>query len=109
MTDKITPAAFDKARNFNAHIQTDTSAKDFQPPGKQVNSYTSKGRHFEIWCGDLKDPAVQRVLQRMQIFVSFFIEGGTPLNLDDQEWTIERWKVFLVYVFSVRSLQTSID
>ena len=33
----------------------------------------------------------------MQIFISFFIEGGTPLLLDDAEWTVALWKVFFVY------------
>lgn len=37
------------------------------------------------------------MLSRMQIFISFFIEGGTPLSLDDAEWTMALWQVFFVY------------
>lgn len=33
----------------------------------------------------------------MQVFISFFIEGGTPLELEDQEWTLARWRVYFVY------------
>jgi len=33
----------------------------------------------------------------MQILVPLFIEGGTLIELDDPDWTIERWTVFFVY------------
>ncbi len=77
-------------------MQDDTAAKDFKPPGELLESYTSRGRQFEIWGGELTDPAVQAIIERIQILVSFFIEGGTPLSLDDAEWTLDRWRVFLV-------------
>ncbi|KAL9117949.1 MAG: hypothetical protein Q9187_005513, partial [Circinaria calcarea] len=89
--------AFDRLSNFKSRLQNDASAKLFQPPGKLVKSYKRVTREYEIWCGELTDPAVQLLLERMQIFVSFFIEAGTPLALDDQEWTLARWRVFFVY------------
>ena len=33
----------------------------------------------------------------MRIFISFFIEGGTCNFLNDPAWSLERWKIFLVY------------
>ncbi|MCJ1223445.1 histone acetyltransferase 1 [Toensbergia leucococca] len=93
----MTPASFEKVASFNAQVQNDPSAKDFRPPGKKIHTYISRNRKFEIWCGELTDPAVQDIIERMQIFVSFFIEGGTPLALDDQDWTIARWRVFFIY------------
>ncbi|KAI9789973.1 MAG: histone acetyltransferase 1 [Candelina submexicana] len=89
--------AFEKSSNFDTHIQSDILAQDFKPPGKLTSTYTSKGSTFEIWCGELRDPVVERILRRMEIFVSFFIEGGTPIQTDGQDWTTERWKVFLLY------------
>ncbi|CAF9913524.1 MAG: histone acetyltransferase 1 [Heterodermia speciosa] len=97
MKEWIPPISFTKNAYFNNRIQADVSAKHFKPPGKLIESYTSKGRQFEIWLGELTDPGVQVVLERLQIFVSFFIEGGTPLALDDAEWTLARWRVFFVY------------
>ena len=88
--------SFAKRANFNTRVQSDTSAKAFTPPGKLIESYTSKGRNFEIWLGELIDPAVQAIVERLQIFVSFFIEGGTPIDLDDAEWTLARWRAFFV-------------
>ena len=78
-------------------MQNDPSAHDFKPPGEMLESYNSKGRHFEIYGCELIDPAVQAIIERIQILVSFFIEGGTPLTLDDADWTLDRWRVFFVY------------
>lgn len=89
--------AFEKPSTYTDGMQKEnTSGKKFNPPGKLVESYTSKGRSYEIWCAELTDLATRVLLERMQIFVSFFIEGGTPLLLNDQEWTLARWRVFFV-------------
>ena len=99
-TDLLTLTdAFDKSASFNAKIQDDTSAKDFKPAGELIKKYTSRGRNFEIWCGELTDPAVQRLIERIQVLILFFIDGGTMLALDDQEWSISRWRVFFMYIF----------
>ncbi|MCJ1436369.1 histone acetyltransferase 1 [Xylographa pallens] len=97
LKEHLPPYAFEKSSTFKTRIQEGASASTFTPPGKLIESYTSRGRNFEIWCGELTDPAVRLLLERMQIFISFFIEGGTPLDLDDQEWTLARWRVFFVY------------
>ena len=83
--------------SFNARLKTDPTAKDYRPPGTLIESFTSKGRHFEIWRTNLKDPAAVLLLSRMQIFISFFIEGGMPLFLNDADWTMALWRLFLVY------------
>ena len=88
---------FEKVGAFNEHIQSDTSAAAWKPPGELLETYTSKGRNFEIWSGLLTDPAIQKIIERIQILISFFIEGGTPLQLDDQDWTLARWRVYLMY------------
>ena len=88
--------AFDKLSHFNVRIQHNDSDHWWRPPGSLIESYTRHDRQFEIWRAELTDPAVKLLLERMQIFVSLFIEAGTPLELDDQEWTLARWRVFFV-------------
>ncbi|KAL6716901.1 histone acetyltransferase 1 [Lecanora helva] len=88
---------FEKVAAFNTHIQNDATAKHWKPPGELLNTYASKGRQFEIWSGLLTDPGIKKIIERIQIFISFFIEGGTPLQLDDQDWTLARWRVYFVY------------
>ncbi|KAK4982453.1 histone acetyltransferase 1 [Elasticomyces elasticus] len=78
--------------------QEETPTEPFRPPGTLMHSYTnSEGHKFEIWCSSLADPATRTMLNYVQILVPLFIEGGSLIDLDDPQWTIERWKVFLLY------------
>jgi len=95
LTDR-TPGAFTKLADYEKSVQNDAAAKDFTPPGKLAKSYTLKGRHYEIWSAPLSDPGAQRILDNMQIFILFFIEGGTQIKTEDVPWTIERWTVYFV-------------
>lgn len=99
-TDESYLETFEKTGSFDTQLQNDSSARNFRPPGELLENYTSRGRDFEIWCGELTDPAVRQILGRMQILISFFIEGGTPLELNDQEWTLARWRIYFVWVLS---------
>ncbi|KAE8148443.1 histone acetyltransferase type B catalytic subunit [Aspergillus avenaceus] len=83
--------------DYEKAVQEDTDAKDFVPPGKLVHNYVTRGRKYEVWAGSLADPAVRQLLDRAQVFVSLFIEAGTPLETNDPEWTLERWTVYFVY------------
>ena len=91
----IVLGAFRKLSDYENSIQTDVDAKDFVPPGKLATAYTIKGRDYEIWSCSLSDPEVRRIIDNMQIFILFFIEGGQEIRTDDVEWTIERWTVYL--------------
>lgn len=92
------PEAFAPLPEYEKAVQEDQSAKDFTPPGERVHSYVTRGRSFEIWAGSLADPEVRRLLNRAQVFVSFFIEAGTPLETEDPEWTLQRWTVYFMYI-----------
>jgi histone acetyltransferase 1 len=43
------------------------------------------------------DKAMQQMLKRIQILIPLYIEGGTAINLNDPEWSLQRWTVFLLY------------
>ena len=92
----LTLVSFVKVGAFNAHIQDDVTASDWRPPGELLDIYNSKGRHFEIWSGLLTDPAIREIISRIQVLISLFIEGGTPLQLEDQDWTLARWRVYFM-------------
>ncbi|KAJ5569542.1 uncharacterized protein N7459_008972 [Penicillium hispanicum] len=89
--------AFINLPEYEKAVQEDSSAKDFTPPGKLVYSYEVGERKYEIWAGSLADAEVRRLLDRIQVLVSLFIEAGTPLETNDPEWTLERWTVFFIY------------
>ncbi|KAI1936880.1 histone acetyltransferase 1 [Ophidiomyces ophidiicola] len=90
-------ASFTPLPKFEESVINDNDAKDFTPPGKLCRSYTKRKRNYEIWKGSLLDPKVQELLDRIQIFVSLYIEGGTPIETDDFEWTLDRWTVSFLY------------
>ncbi|KAL8697292.1 MAG: hypothetical protein Q9201_007197 [Fulgogasparrea decipioides] len=102
-------ASFQTSAEFESQIQQGKSARDWKPPGELLESYSSRDRNFEIWSAELIDPAVQQLVDRIQILISLFIEGGTPIPLDDQDWVLGRWRVFFVYekLASIPSPQTS--
>ncbi|KAL8730174.1 MAG: hypothetical protein Q9166_004257 [cf. Caloplaca sp. 2 TL-2023] len=93
----IPEVSFEEPAEFNFKLQYDLAAKNWRPPGERIESYTSRGRDFEIWCGDLTDPVVRQLIDRIQILVSLFIEGGTPIPLDDQDWSLAKWRIYFVY------------
>lgn len=83
-----------------------SSPKDFEaavkqvpdswtPPGALVTSFDTKDGQYEIWKGSLADPAVEQMVNRIQILVSLFIEGGTPIDMKSDP--LDRWAVFFLY------------
>ena len=93
----LPPIAFETPLQFDTSLQSEPGITAFQPPGKRIASYDLDSRTYEIWEGHLTDLAVQQVLKRLQIFIPFFIEGGTYLNLDDPEWSLQRWRIYFLY------------
>ncbi|KAI0199539.1 histone acetyltransferase type B catalytic subunit [Astrocystis sublimbata] len=72
------------------------------PPGVVVKTTVKGGETYEIWRGNLADPAVRQIVRRGQIMALLFIEGGSYIGLDDNgnddpEDSLARWSVFFVY------------
>lgn len=67
------------------------------PPGQLLHTYTVDKSKFEIWQSTLADPRAKKILSNMRIFIPFFIDGGTVAFLEDEDWALERWKVFFLY------------
>jgi histone acetyltransferase 1 len=101
----LPPVAFEA--NFENVLKDDAAAKEWQPPGEMVTTYTRDGDKFEIWAASLSDPRMKALVDNIQIFILFFIEGGQFLNLDDVAWTLDRWRVYLTYKVSSSPSETS--
>ncbi|KAM0552987.1 hypothetical protein ACHAO7_004475 [Fusarium culmorum] len=94
--------AFAKARDFEESSKQ--LSDDWTPPGKLHTTFDSPEGQYEIWCGNLADPAVKQLNSRLQIFVPLFIEGGTYIGQDPDEDSAEldlsdadRWTFFGLY------------
>ncbi|TVY68765.1 Histone acetyltransferase type B catalytic subunit, partial [Lachnellula suecica] len=89
--------AFEKVSAFEAAIK-DPSYADWTPPGELWKTISGKDDEtLEVWKGSLADLAVKQVIKRVQILVPFFIEGGTMLDLEEEEDLLDRWTVFFLY------------
>lgn len=52
---------------------------------------------YELWKGSLGRKDVQQYLKRIQILVLLLIEGGSYIDLNDPQWSLERWDIFMLY------------
>lgn len=83
-------------QEYEQRVQSN-STKDWQPPGDLVHKYSKKGRDFEIWAGSLLDPKVNQLVRNIQVLVLFYIEAGSLLDLDEVDWSLDRWRVYFVF------------
>lgn len=77
---------------------------NWTPPGTLHTTINAPEGEYEIWRGNLADPAVKQLNNRLQIFVPFFIEGGSYIGQDPESDSAEldlsdadRWTVFFLY------------
>lgn len=94
--------AFVKGSDF------DDSAKqisdDWTPPGVLHSTINSSDGQYEIWRGNLEDPAVKQLNARVQFFIPLFIEGGSYIGHSPESESSEpdfsdadRWTLFFMY------------
>ncbi|EHY58182.1 histone acetyltransferase 1 [Exophiala dermatitidis] len=89
----LPPVAFEDG--FEADLQR--AAREWTPPGVCVKKYARDGENYEVWAGSLLDVPMRTLVDNIQILIVFFIEGGQFINLEDVDWTLDRWRVYLVY------------
>ena len=91
----LPPTAFEQG--YDARMQNDADASGWTPPGECVKTYTRGGENYEVWAGSLLDMPMRTLVDNIQILIVFFIEGGQFINLEDVDWTLDRWRVYLTY------------
>ncbi|KAK4193554.1 acyl-CoA N-acyltransferase [Podospora australis] len=93
LAEFLPEVAFQKKKEFETAIHNVRA--DWTPPGELLNTFTAKGQTFEVWKGNLADPAVKQLVNRIQILVPLFIEGGSEISTDEAD--SDRWTVFFLY------------
>ncbi|KAI9048881.1 hypothetical protein LZ554_006735 [Drepanopeziza brunnea f. sp. 'monogermtubi'] len=88
--------AWEKASLFEKQIGY-PAENDWTPPGELIKTFTQGNKTLEIWKGDLSDPGVRQMVKRIQILIPLFIEGGSVIDLEDSDWSLQRWTVFFLY------------
>ncbi|KAF2477405.1 histone acetyltransferase type B [Lindgomyces ingoldianus] len=92
----VAPNAFDSTETSKP-TGPDPTSSSWKPPGELLQGFKLHGKQFEIWKTSLADVVAKELYRNMQVLVPLFIEGGSLLELDDPDWTIERWTLFLLY------------
>lgn len=92
--------AFSKKADFEKHVQN--TSDDWHPPGELIETYDDGDEgQYEVWKGNLADPLVLALVNRIQILVPLLIEGGTPIQTESTEDheadPLDRWTVYFLY------------
>lgn len=96
----LADVAFQKPAEFEQAVQQ-AAKTDYRPPGERIRTFVGSDGRYEIWKGTLSDPAVLQLVKRIEIFVPFFIEGGTFIAKEDATShtvdSADRWSIFFLY------------
>ncbi|OAA65738.1 histone acetyltransferase type b catalytic [Niveomyces insectorum RCEF 264] len=92
----LPPVAFQKPAEFEEALQQSSAGGAYTPPGERIATFQCSDGRYEVWKGTLSDPAVTQLVNRIQIFVPFFIEGGVFIHTDGSD-NLDRWTVFCLY------------
>lgn len=92
--------AFGSKADFVKAVQN--TSDDWHPPGELIETFEGdKEGSYEVWKGSLADPLVLALVNRIQILVSLFIEGGEPIATESSEERemdpLDRWTVYFLY------------
>ncbi|KAI1844695.1 hypothetical protein JX266_009151 [Neoarthrinium moseri] len=92
--------AFQKKSDYDLALKQ--TPKDWTPPGGLIETIQRDGDTYEVWKGSLADAAVKQLVNRIQILVLFFIEGGSyvgqdPEGQDEPDYSLARWSVYFLY------------
>ena len=91
----LPPTTFE--HEFESEVLNEPGAAGWTPPGTCVKKYTRSGENYEVWAGSLLDMSMRTLVDNIQVLIVFFIEGGQFINLEDVDWTLDRWRVYLTY------------
>lgn len=84
----------------------DATSKDWKPPGELMQSFSVRGKKYEIWKAPMLDAAARQVWLNLRILVLLFIDGATVEGLDDEE-TLDRWTLYFLYEVDSSDLATT--
>ncbi|KAI0127537.1 acyl-CoA N-acyltransferase [Xylariales sp. AK1849] len=100
MKEFLPGVAFQKKEDFQLAISQATM--DWTPPGELIQTIERGGDTYEVWKGSLADNAVKQLVNRIQICVLFYIEGGSYVGKDadgqdEPDYSLARWSVYFLY------------
>lgn len=64
----------------------------FTMPGTLIDSYTADSKSYLVCKSSLQDHNTVKLVERLELLVLLFIEGGSFIDLAD-----DRWQVYILY------------
>lgn len=93
LSEFLPEIACEKQSDFETRLKS--IPDNWTPPGTQVTSFSNKDGEYQVYSGKITDPAVKQLLNRIQILVPFFVDGGTPIDMEDPD--VDRWTIYFLY------------
>ncbi|KAI6359327.1 histone acetyltransferase 1 [Pyricularia grisea] len=95
LQEYLPPVAFAKNREFQDAIRL--MPADWTPPGEILSEFDgADGAKFEIRRSSLADDATRQIIDRVQLLILLFIEGGSYIGTDTND-SLDRWDIFFLY------------
>lgn len=95
LKEYLPPVAFAGSRDFQEAISL--LPPDWTPPGEVLSEFDgTDGATFEIRRCSLADPATRQIIDRVQLLILLFIEGGSYIGTDVND-SLDRWDIFFLY------------
>jgi histone acetyltransferase 1 len=66
---------------------------NFKAPGEKIDEYTANGNTYIVYKSSLADAETVALVDRLQVLILFFIEGGSYIDTSD-----DRWQIYILYV-----------
>ncbi|ROT38780.1 histone acetyltransferase type B catalytic subunit [Sodiomyces alkalinus F11] len=102
LQEHLPPIAFSSGSDFKSSARK--QPPNWQPPGAPHDSFEAADGTYEIRKGSLADAAIRQLINRIEILVPLFIEGGSYIGREqhsEEPWKgpedAARWTVFLLY------------
>lgn len=93
LAEWLAPEYSTSKEQFITQLEAEAS---FKPTGELVHRFqiedSEQKREFEIYFNKSDTPEFEEYLARLQIYLIFYIEGASYLDLSD-----DRWRVFLLF------------
>jgi histone acetyltransferase 1 len=93
LRSELTTDVFDDENDFQMYLANPS----FTPPGELIDSYTLSSNTYSVYKSSLRDPQTVALVERLQLLVILFIEGGSYIDTSDDRWQI----CILYYTFQL--------
>ena len=80
---------FEDENDFQMYLANPT----FKPPGEKIDEYTANGNSYIVYKSSLADSETVALVDRLQLLILLYIEGGSYIDTSD-----DRWQIYILFL-----------